>query len=99
MIEATDNSTVTWNAQRNMGFAQAYRPARLLVDSRNFFRFGIDRRFAHNSLGFSLTVANMTTYTPPASINPTYFYKSVAGSLTAGLTNTRTNPPMLWIKI
>ena len=100
MIEASNNDTTTrFNTMPNMGFTQAYRSGRLLVDTRNFMRYGIDRALCHSSLGFGATVASMSTYTPPVTLNSTQFLQSFAGSTTSNLTNTRTNPPMIWIKI
>ena len=100
MIECSNNDAVTqFTTMPNMGFTQAYRAGRLLVDTRNFMRYGIDRTLCHSSLGFGATVASMSTYTPPVTLNSTQFLQSFAGSTTSNLTNTRTNPPMMWIRI
>jgi hypothetical protein len=100
MIECSNNDAVTqFTTMPNMGFTQAYRAGRLLVDTRNFMRYGIDRTLCHSSLGFGATVASMSTYTPPVTLNSTQFLQSFAGSTSSNLTNTRTNPPMMWIRI
>jgi hypothetical protein len=100
MIECSNNDTVTqFTTMPGMGFTQANRAGRLLLDNRNFMRWGIDRAMCDNTLGFGATVASMSTYTPPATLNSTAFLKSFATSTTSNLTNTRTNPPMIWIRI
>jgi hypothetical protein len=100
MLECSNNDTVTqFTTMPNMGFTQAYRSGRVIVDTRNFMRYGIDRSMCHSSLGFGATVASMSSYTPPVTLNSTQFLQSFAGSTTSNLTNTRTNPPMIWIRI
>ena len=100
MIECSNNDTVTqFTTMPSMGFTQANRAGRLLIDNRNFMRWGIDRAYCDVSLGFGATVASMSTYTPPVTLNSTAFLKSFGASISSNLTNTRTNPPMIWIRI
>ena len=100
MLECSNNDTTTqFSIFPNMGFTQAYRAGRLLVDTRNFMRYGIDRAMCDNTLGFGATVASMSTYTPPVTLNSAAFLRSFAVSTTSNLTNTRTNPPLIWIRI